>query len=217
LKCEHLFTIIEPMEPTRRQRQILDFIQKRIDQEGISPSIREICEHFGLKSPSGVHRMLKSLEKKGYISPVSGKKRAWRPTVRRIPFRKMPVLGRIAAGLPVEAQRDLIEELPVDCSLFGNEGCFGLYVKGDSMIGAHIEDGDIAVICPCPDIESGQIAAVQVEDLLTEATLKIVKKTSDAIELHAANPAYKPLVFKKEDAGQVRILGKLAGIIRRKG
>jgi len=212
-----LFTIIECMKPTRRQKQVLDFIEKHIEREGISPSIREICEHFGLKSTSGVHRILRSLEKKGYLSSIPGKKRAWRPVNRPFSPKKMPVLGRIAAGIPIEAQDDLLEELQVDCSVFGHEDCFGLYVKGDSMIDAHIEDGDIAVIRPCPDVESGQIAAVQVEGLLLEATLKIIKKTGDKVELHAANPAYEPLVFKGKEAKRVHILGRLAGIIRRRG
>ncbi len=204
------------MKPTRRQQQILDFIAKYIEQQGISPSIREICAHFGLKSPSGVHRILKSLEKKGYLRSSPGKKRAWSLVEKPKSIRKMPVLGRIAAGIPIEAQSDVLEELPIDCSVFGHEGCFGLYVKGDSMIEAHIEDGDIAVIRPCSQVENGQIAAVQVEDLLTEATLKIVKRTDQAIELHAANPMYEPLVFRGEDAQKVRILGRLAGIIRRR-
>ncbi len=202
------------MEPTKREKQVLEFIIKYMSREGISPSIREICQHFDLKSPAGVHKILKALEKKGLLKSTKGRKRTWRPAGGPF-FKKMPVVGRIAAGIPIEAQSDLIEELPVDCSIFGHEGCFGLYVKGDSMIGAHIEDGDIAIIRPCSDVESGQIAAVQVEGLLTEATLKVVKKRPDRLELHAENPAYSPLVFNGNEVNRVRILGRLAGIIRR--
>ena len=200
---------------TKRQKEILDFIGHHIKEHGICPSVREICSHFGLKGPAGVHRILKILEREGYLSSIPGKKRTWRLS-NRLSFRPgIPVLGSIAAGLPIEAQEDLAEELPVDARLFGSESCFGLYVKGDSMIDAHITHGDIAVIQPAQEVEDGQIAAVMVDGILNEATLKIFRKRNGRIELHAANPAYDPLVFEGKEAARVHVLGRLAGIIRK--
>ncbi len=205
------------MDLTRRQKEILSFIQKEIEEKGISPSVREICGHFGLKSTSGVHRILKALERKGYLASAPGKKRSWRPT--RLPGglykKRLPVLGQIAAGLPIDAQEEVLEELPVDSGLFGQGGCFGLYVKGDSMTGLHIKDGDIAIIRPSRDVEDGEVAAVMVEGMISEATLKIVRKKEGRVELHAANPLYEPLVFEGADAEGVLILGRLVGLIRR--
>ena len=203
------------MEITKRQKQVLEFIKKHMEQEGIAPSVREICTHFGLKGPAGVHRILKTLEKKGFIASTPGKKRSWRLTQKVSRYRGIPLLGQIAAGLPIDAIENRTEELPVDAAMFGTDACFALQVKGDSMTGVHITDGDIAVISPCEDVNNGEIAAVLVENIIPEATLKIVRKRPDGIELHAANPAYPPLVFAAEEAASVKILGRLAGIIRR--
>ncbi len=198
---------------TKRQQEILDFIRKQVRTHGVSPSVREICHHFGLKGPAGVHRILKVLEQQGYITSIPGKKRTWRPAGGA--GRSMPVLGNIAAGIPIDAQEDLVEELPVDTALFGSDDCFGLLVKGDSMVDLHIMDGDIAIIRPCHQVEHGNVAAVMVQGVLPEATLKTVKFHEDGIELHAANPLYEPLTFLGDEARRVQIIGKLAGIIRR--
>ena len=207
------------MELTERQRQVLDFIRQHIMEQGIAPSVREICTHFGLRGPAGIHRILKALENKGFLTSTPGKKRSWRLTEKVRPggvTGGIPLLGQIAAGLPIEAQENRIEELPVDCAgLFGRDSCFALYVRGDSMIDAHIADGDIAVIQPAEEVNDGDIAAVLVEGLLPEATLKIVRRRNGAIELHAANPLYEPMIFSARKAAGVRVLGRLAGIIRR--
>ncbi len=207
------------MELTKRQQQVLDFIRRHIEEEGISPSVREICAHFGLSAPAGVHRILRTLQDKGLLVSTPGKKRSWRLSQRARQWSggcRLPLVGQIAAGVPIEARENLIEELPVDAAaLFGRDPCFALYVQGDSMIDAHITDGDIAVIQQCDDVDDGEIAAVLVEGVLHEATLKIVKKQRSCIELHAANPAYAPMVFKGEEIASVRIVGRLAGIIRR--
>ncbi|MEJ2154953.1 MAG: LexA family transcriptional regulator [Desulfobacteraceae bacterium] len=100
-------------------------------------------------------------------------------------------------------------------SVFGGDNCFGLRVKGDSMIGAHIQDGDIAIIRPQKQVGNGVIAAVLVEDLLTEATLKIVQRTGTALTLKAANPACRSLVFRYGGRKRVSIVGKLVGVVRR--
>jgi len=207
------------MELTKRQKQVLDFIRQHIMDQGIAPSVREICTHFGLKGPAGIHRILKALENKGFLRSTPGKKRSWRLTekVKAAGISGgIPVLGQIAAGLPIEAMENRVEELPVDSAgLFGKDSCFALYVRGDSMIDAHITDGDIAVIQPVEEVNDGEIAAVLVENILPEATLKIVRRHNDTLELHAANPMYRPMIFHGSEAAGVRVLGRLAGIIRR--
>jgi repressor LexA len=126
----------------------------------------------------------------------------------------IPLIGTIAAGLPVEAIENLQGELAVSPALFGAKRCFGLRVKGDSMIDAHILDGDLAIIRPQKRVESGEIAAVIVQDLLPEATLKIVRRTRSTLTLEPANPAYSPLVFKGPQRRQVVILGRYVGLLR---
>ena len=103
----------------------------------------------------------------------------------------------------------------MDPTFYGHEGCFAVRVTGDSMIGVHIRDGDLAVIRPQQNVENGEIAAVLVEGLLTEATLKIVRKARSLLELHSANPDYPPLCFKGRARGRVKIVGKYAGLIRK--
>ena len=115
----------------------------------------------------------------------------------------------------MEAIENLEGELAISPALFGAKRCFGLRVKGDSMIDAHILDGDLAIIRPQQRVESGEIAAVMVHDLLSEATLKIVRRTRSALTLEPANPAYSPLVFKGPQRKQVVILGKYVGIVRK--
>jgi repressor LexA len=114
------------------------------------------------------------------------------------------------------AEENREDDLPVDPGLFGSQDAFALRVQGDSMIDAQIRDGDLAIIKPQDDAENGWIVAAMVEGLETEATLKIICRKNRDVELHAANPLYRPLIFKGEDQSRVRILGKLIGIIRRK-
>jgi len=180
----------------------------------MAPSVREICAQFGLKGPAGIHRILRALEAKGALTSTPGKKRAWRIPGGR-PEPSIPLLGRIAAGVPIQAEENREEELPVDPRLFGSGGCFALRVQGDSMTGAHIAHGDLAIVQPQEDADDGQIVAVLVEELLTEATLKILRRKNGSVELHAANSRYPPMVFGGRERARVRILGRLVGIIRR--
>ncbi len=180
----------------------------------MAPTVREIGEHLGLSAPAGIHRLLHVLMEKRYIVAEPGKKRSWR-LARHITGQGIPVLGDIAAGVPMEAIENIEEELRIDPSVFGCERCFGLRVNGDSMIGANIQDGDIAIIRPQRRVKNGTIAAVLVEDLLTEATLKVVQRTKTALTLKAANPAYRSMVFRYGGRKRVSIVGKLVGVIRR--
>lgn len=205
------------MTVTERQKQILDFIRIFQEREGFSPSLREICKGIGLVSHGSLIRHIRLLESQGLIKGLRGKKRAWNvfDTPRKgVP--SIPILGRIAAGSPILAQEEAEERLPINPLFFGSSDAFALRVKGDSMIEAHIRDGDIAIIRPQNESDNGSIVAVIVESFESEATLKIFKFSNDQIELCPANRNYNSLLFKGADRSKIRILGKLIGIVRAK-
>jgi repressor LexA len=199
---------------TPRQKSVLAFITDFQSEYAIAPTVREIAAFLGLRSPGGIHRILNVLKDKGYISAEMAKKRSWRSLVA-LPGGGVPLLGNIAGGAPLEAIEHLEETLAISPALFSRGQCFGLRVRGDSMTGAHIMDGDIAIIRVQPRVQNGRIAAVLVEDLLTEATLKIVRRKGNMLTLEPANRRYKPLVFKGVERRRVSIIGRLAGIVRR--
>ncbi|MEA2085004.1 MAG: transcriptional repressor LexA [Thermodesulfobacteriota bacterium] len=205
--------MLDPETLPSRQKSVFEYIAAYQKDHGIAPTIREICDHFGLRSPGGVHRVLSVLKEKGYIHAETGKKRSWR-TGHSLITKGLPVVGAIAAGNPLEALENIEEVLGIDPELFGSETCFALRVRGDSMIDAHILDGDIAVIRPQGKVENGEIAAVLVQDVLPEATLKRVYKDRTSIRLHAENESYTPLIFKGRKRGVVSIIGKMVGILR---
>lgn len=199
---------------TERQQSVLAYIIDFQQKHAIAPTVGEIAKHLKLHSPSGVHRVLNILRDKGYIHDAAAKKRSWRST-GSISVGVIPLVGAIAAGDPIAAIEHVEEELSISPSLFGCDACFGLRVRGVSMIEAHILDGDLAIIRRQPRVENGEIAAVLVENVSTEATLKIVRSTRAGLTLEPANPRYKPLVFKGAAHKQVTIIGKLVGVVRR--
>ena len=201
------------MELTPRQKSVYKVICEYHRKNGFSPTVREICTRLGLAGPAGVHRILGVLEEKGLIRSTPGKNRSWRP-VNLEPLFEMPVFGRIAAGKPLDVWDNMDESIPVDPTLYGHAACFAVRISGDSMVGEHIRDGDLAVIRPQADVESGEIAAVLIEGMLMEATLKIVRKTRYQMALHSANPDYPPICFKGRARGKVKIVGKYVGLIR---
>ncbi len=207
------------MELTPRQLSVYEHILYHHQQHGMAPTVREICEALGLKGPAGVHRILNVLIGKGFIETIPGKKRAWRPVVGSNvsldEAKTIPLAGHIAAGAPISIFDYVEEYLPIDPALYGYESCFAVRVTGDSMIEAHIAHCDLAIIVPVSDTEDNAIAAVIVEDLLTEATLKIIRRKRNLIELHSANRKYPPMIFKGKDRQKVRIVGKYVGLIRR--
>jgi repressor LexA len=205
-------TMIDDLTP--RQRSVLDFIVGFQKKHRMAPTVREIGEHLGLSAPAGIHRLLKVLKEKRYIMAEPGKKRSWRPA-REITGSGIPLIGDIAAGVPIDAIENIVEELIVDPAVFGCDTCFGLRVRGDSMIGVYIADGDIAIIRPRTHVKNGSIAAVLVEDLLPEATLKIVQRTPTALTLKAANPKYRSMVFRYGGRAKVSIIGQFVGLLRR--
>ena len=199
---------------TPRQRSVLDFIVAFHKEHRMAPTVREIGDHLGLSAPAGIHRLLNVLMEKRYIVAEPGKKRSWR-LVREITGSSIPLVGDIAAGVPIDAIENIVEELKVDPAVFGCDTCFGLRVRGDSMIGVHIADGDIAIIRPRKHVKNGSIAAVLVEDLLPEATLKIVQRTPTVLTLKAANPKYRSMVYRYDDRAKVSIIGQFVGLLRR--
>ena len=203
-----------PYDLTPRQRSVLTVINDYQCKFSIAPTVREIAAHLGLKSPGSIHRILNILKAKGYLASDAAKMRSWR-SLKPSAAKGIPLIGNIAGGRPIESIERLEETLAISPELFGCERCFGLRVRGDSMSGVHIMDGDFAIISMQQDVENGQIAAVLVEDLLTEATLKIVCSEGNVLTLAPANRRYRPLVFKGDERGRVTIVGKLTGIVRR--
>lgn len=206
------------MELTPRQLSVYEYILHHHQKHGMAPTVREICEDLGLKGPAGVHRILHILIDKGFIESMPGKKRSWRPVggsnIRLDEPKTIPLAGHIAAGTPISVYDHVEEFLPIDPALYGHESCFAVRVSGDSMIDAHIADGDLAIIVPVDDTDDGAIVAVIVDDLLIEATLKFIRRKRNVIELHSANRGYPPIVFKGRDRKKVRVVGKYVGLIR---
>ncbi|MFH0957141.1 MAG: transcriptional repressor LexA [Pseudomonadota bacterium] len=205
------------MNLTQRQKQILNFMRLFQEREGFPPSLREICQELGLVSPGSLIKHIRSLEAQGSIRGMPGKKRAWKVvSIKSAITSSIPVLGHIAAGSPILAQESNDDDLPINPNFFGSPEAFALRVKGDSMIDAHIQDGDLAIIRPQEDAENGDIVAVMVDDIEAEATLKILRIDKELIELRPANESYEPLIFRRMDRSKIRILGKLIGVIRPK-
>ncbi len=171
--------------------------------------------HLQLRSPGGIHRVLNILKDRGYLHAEALKKRSWRSTSAVAMVGGIPLVGSIAAGDPIEAIEQTEEDLAISPSVFGCRQCFALRVRGDSMIEAHIMDGDLAMVRRQPTVENGEIAFVLVEDVLTEATLKIVRRTPHSISLKPANRKYKTMVFRGLARRRVKIIGKLVGVVRR--
>ncbi len=200
-----------------RQQQVLDFLRATVARRGYPPSVREIGEALGLSSPSTVHSHLSALAKAGYIRKDPSKPRAIEildhapapapPVDTRL--RDVPLVGRIAAGSPILAEEDIEEVVPLPTDFVGTGPVFMLHVRGDSMQGAGILDGDYVVVRRQPDAADGEIVAALVDG--EEATVKRLVRRDGKVELHAENPAYPPMVF----TDGVEILGKVVSVLRR--
>jgi repressor LexA len=197
---------------TRKQERVFSFLMEHLKQRGYPPTVREIAESLGLAGPNSAKKFLDILERKGYIRRAPGSSRAIEIAEYALPSartRMVPVVGRIAAGKPVLAVENIEESVALDTSFARWKDAFLLRVRGDSMIDAHIQDNDLALIRPQPAVENGEIAAVLLED---EATVKRFFRRNDRVVLKPANPAMKPLTIKK---GEVRVIGKVVGIVRK--
>lgn len=201
---------------TNKQYKIYEFIVESNKKNGYPPTQAEICDHFGFGSITSVRNHLELIEKKGYIRLNSGKARGIQLAIMPKPIiqqqeNSIPLLGSIAAGVPIWAEQNFEDHLPISPSLFGGGELFGLRVLGDSMTGAGIKNGDIAIIQRRNCVENGEIAAVLIE---LEATLKRVYVTSKSLVLRSENPAFEDLKYGKEMGDFVRILGRYKGILR---
>ncbi|HEY1405046.1 MAG TPA: transcriptional repressor LexA [Spirochaetota bacterium] len=194
---------------TDKQQKIYEYIRSRIFDSGIPPTVREIGDHFGI-TVKGAYDHLKAIEKKGFIRCEQNKSRSIELLVdkeERIPSTvAVPFVGTIAAGAPILAEENVTEYFDFPRSLLGSGEYFALKVRGDSMIGAGIFDGDIAVIEKADTARDGVIVAALVEG---EATLKRIKKQSQTVQLLPENPAYRPI--ESQDA---QVLGTLCAIYR---
>lgn len=185
-----------------RQR-ILDYVIRFSQENGYSPTVREICEAVGLRSPSTVHSHLKILQEGGYLNGGDGKKRAISlPSSGS--FRSVPILGTVTAGLPILAQEDVLGQVPYDGPEQGE--LFALQIRGESMMGAGILDGDVVLVRPQPTALSGQIVVALLGE---EATVKRLRLTRDGVWLMPENPAFDPI-----DGRECTILGLVVSLYR---
>lgn len=199
-------------ELTSRQKELLDFLKDFVKEKGFPPTLREMASHFGLKGPRGPQKTLHILERKGFIHKIPGGSRAIEimgsSSNQTIP---VPVLGRVRAGEPILAIENIEGYINLDRSLISSKDVFLLRVQGESMIDAHIQDGDFALVKPQSDAENGEIVVALIED---EATIKRIFQKRDLIHLEPAHPTMEPLVIKKGEK-QVLIVGKVVGIFRK--
>ena len=239
---------------TRKQQLLLSFIVERLNIDGVSPSFEEMKSFLGLRSKSGVHRLVKALEERGFIERLPNKARAMRiknhpgngaitsrvgqtatldidnlqqapnivqgnfPTFKKkiVPdnpsethVSAVPLLGRIAAGTPIEALQNPDGCINVPGNLTANKDHYALEVSGDSMRGVGIIDGDIVIIEKCETAENGSIVVALIQD--QEATLKRLRRKGNSVALESANPSYETRIFGPE---QVKIQGILRGLVR---
>ena len=195
-----------------KQQQIYDYIVSFSSEHGYPPSVREIGEHVGLKSPSTVHFHLKGLEAAGLITKAEGKTRAITVSgahpapARELPADRVPVLGNVAAGAPILAQECIEDYLTFDTG--GRTGeYFALKVRGESMKYAGILPGDLVVVHQQPEAHSGEIVVALFED---EATVKTLRRKDGHVWLMPENPDYEPI-----DGEGCAILGKVIAVVRR--
>ena len=198
-------------ELTGKRRQIVDFIQRTIEDRGYPPTVREIGADIGLKSSSSVHHHLRVLEEEGFVTRDGSLTRALRVTAdeaddRRGRARYLPLVGRVAAGEPILATENIERLVPTSEDLFGGGDLFLLEVRGDSMIEAGILDGDLVVVSQQPTADEGDIVVAMLGD---EATVKYFHRHADCIELRPANAAMEPIY-----ADDVHIIGRVRGVIR---
>ena len=217
---------------TKKQFELLLFINERLKETGVSPSFDEMKEALNLKSKSGIHRLITALEERGFIKRLAHRARAL--DVIRLPDSMstslgapsrastqppavndgrsvfVPVMGRIAAGTPIEALQEEVNQISVPMEMMRSGEHYALEVHGDSMIDAGIFDGDTAIIQSGNTAENGEIIVALVEG--HEATLKRLRRKGEMIALEAANASYETRIFRSD---QIRVQGRLVGLIRK--
>lgn len=207
---------------TDRQEEILNFIRQFTNETGYPPTLREIGKHFQISSTFGVKRHLEALVKKGFINIESNASRGISfikknddELINKIAndenvFIKIPILGRVAAGLPINSVENLEGSLVVDPSFLKKvEEAFALRVKGDSMINAGINDKDLVIVSPKEQAKNGDIIVAMLND---EATVKKFEFVNNKIRLIPENNSYNPIDVKSSD--DFRLIGKVKGVVR---
>jgi len=219
---------------TKKQKNLLLFINKKIRSSGISPSYEEMKNSLNLKSKSGIHRLISALEERGFVKRLAHKARAlevvklpenasandifnsFTPSIikggldkSKNNSSKVSVLGSIAAGTPIEAIQHEVDKVALPEDLQKNGEYFGLKVKGDSMIEAGINDGDTVIIKKTSTADTGQIAVVLIDE--QEATLKRIRKKGNTIALEAANKNYDTKIYASK---RIKIQGRLISLYR---
>ena len=215
---------------TKRQLQTLDFIRSSIHDRGYPPTLREIGEHMGIRSTNGVNDHLRALERKGYLRREDMKSRALKLVDSMDPSNdtnssappdayegtdvvEVQVLGRVAAGLPLLAEENVVDTIRVDRGLVrGGRDVFGLRVAGDSMIEAGILSGDYIFVRKQPTADRGDIVVALIGD---EATVKYYYPERDYVRFQPANSRMAPILVRAIDFKSTMLLGKVVGIYRR--
>lgn len=209
---------------TKRQHELLLLIDRRLREDGVSPSFEEMKDAVGLKSKSGIHRLITALEERGFIRRLPNRARALevlrlpetaeanvsllKPAVESTGTVELPKYGKIAAGTPIEALRGN-DTISVPAEMVGAGQHYALTVAGDSMIEAGILDGDTVIIRRTDTVENGEIAVALVDGC--EVTLKKIRRKGNAIALEPCNKDYETRIFSPE---RVAIQGKLVGLMR---
>ncbi len=211
-----MFGGLDPSHLPPRQQHILATIRDWASTHGCPPSTRQIADAVGLRSTSSVSAHLRNLTEKGYLrrGPSMARQLDVRPFLSSDPQRRasensvtVPVVGDIAAGVPILAEEHSDEVLSLPRELVGSGTVFGLRVRGDSMIDAAICDGDVVVIRRQNDANSGDIVAAMIDD---EATVKVFRRRGGHVRLEPRNPAYEAL-----DGDRAVVLGKVVSVMRR--
>lgn len=209
---------------TDRQKQVLSFISESIQERGYPPTLREIGERMGIRSTNGVNDHLKALEKKGYLHREDLKSRALRPIGIDVPSLPqapqandntipVPILGQVAAGMPLLATEQVEDTVKVDRFFVGqHRDVFALRVRGESMIEAGIFDGDYIFVRKQATARPGEIVVAMIND---EATVKYFYPEADQIVFKPANRNMQPIVVRRRDFKPVNLLGTVVGIYRR--
>lgn len=196
-------------ELTPRQRQVLEIVTAQIDAYGYPPTLREIGAKLGVTGTLGVMKHLEALEKKGYLRRQEGSTRGI-TLCSRSQAASLPILGQVRAGGLHQAIEEIEGHFAIDRSQLASGAAFFLRVKGDSMIHAHIKEGDLALVRPQPDAANRDIVVAMVGG---EATLKRFYREADRIRLQPENPNYEPIIVS-EGAAEFSIVGKVVGIYR---
>lgn len=209
-----------PRKLTSRQQEIMKFLNDYQDKFDCPPSLWEMCAHFGWRSDNASRGHLKALAKKGLVELRGGRSRGIRLMHRHNESARgpepisfgIPIVGRITAGVPIDAPETLNGHLKVDPGVFSNREVFALEVKGDSMVEAGIEEGDWAILQKQSLADGGDIVAAFFDG---ETTLKKFQRKGNRVTLIPANPRYREIPVDLENSPDFRILGKLVGLVRK--